>query len=251
MFEALKLFFSSKEKVNISSLGLIGVDMHSHLIAGIDDGVKTIDEAIEIILKLKSLGYRKIITTPHIMKGGYDNTPKIIHYEYNKLKEELARRNVIFPIEVASEYYLDETFLKLIVDEEKLLTFGDNYLLFELSYMTRPSNMETAFFEMNVAGYKPIMAHPERYPYLLDKDLKTFKKIKEAGIYLQLNLFSLLGYYGNPAQTIAQLLIDEEMIDFVGTDIHNSMQLNVLNDCLNNEYVEKIMNFKDLKNNLL
>lgn len=251
MFKSLKSLFSTKKKVNIESFSTIGVDMHSHLIANIDDGVNTVDEAIDIIIKLKSLGYKKIITTPHIMKGGYDNTPEIIISGYKKLKDEMERRNLIFPIEVASEYYLDETFLKLIANEEKLLSFGDNYLLFELSYMTRPNNMETAFFEMNVAGYKPIMAHPERYPYLLDKDLKNYKKIKEAGIYLQLNLFSLVGYYGKSAQQIAELLIDEEMIDFVGTDIHNPMQLDVLEACLQSEYVEKIMNYKGLKNNLL
>lgn len=251
MFKALKSLFSSKKKVNIESLAAIGVDMHSHLIANIDDGVNTIDEAIEIILYLKKIGYRKVITTPHTMKGGYDNTPEIITAGYERLKDEMERRNVMFPIEVASEYYLDETFIKRITDEEKLLTFKNNYLLFELSYMTRPNNMEKAFFEMNVAGYKPIMAHPERYPYLLDKDLNNYKKIKDAGIYLQVNLFSLVGYYGKSAQQIAKSLVDEEMVDFVGTDIHNPMQLEVLESCLQNEYVEKILNYKGLKNNLL
>ncbi|MFT4644071.1 MAG: protein-tyrosine phosphatase [Planctomycetota bacterium] len=251
MFEGLKSLFSSKKKINIESLAAFGVDIHSHLIADIDDGVNTIDEAIEILLKLKSLGYRKVITTPHTMKGGYDNTPEIILSGYDMLKEEMERRNFNFPIEVASEYYLDETFLKLLSDENKILTFGDNYLLFELSYITRPSNMETAFFEMNVAGYRPIMAHPERYPYLIDKDLTAYKKIKDAGIYLQLNLFSLVGYYGKPAQYTAERLIDADMIDFVGTDIHNPSQIDVLTSCLKSEYVEKLLNYKGLKNNLL
>ncbi len=251
MFGALKSLFSSKKDINIESLASIGVDIHSHLIANIDDGVKSIDEAIEIILKMKSLGYRKIITTPHTMKGGYDNTPKIIRSGLVDLKKELEKRKIDFSIEVASEYYLDETFYKLLKNEEEILTFGDKYLLFELSYMTKPNNMEEVFFEMNIAGYKPILAHPERYPFLASKNLDKYEKIKEAGIKLQLNLFSLVGYYGKPAQLIAEQLIDANMIDFVGTDIHNRVQLEVLASCLKSEYVEKIINFEGLKNNLL
>jgi len=251
MFAALKSLFSSKKVINIDSLEKIGVDMHSHLIADIDDGVNTIDEAIEIILQMKSMGYRKIITSPHIMRGGYDNTPEIILSGLENLKKELKNRNIDFPIEAASEYYLDETFARLILNEEKVLTMGDNYLLFELSYMTRPTNMETVFFEMNVAGYKPIMAHPERYPYLHNKTLSHYEKIKEAGILLQVNMFSLVGYYGIPAKKVAEQLIDAEMIDFIGTDIHNPSQLDVLNACMKSEYLDKLMNYKGLKNNLL
>lgn len=251
MFGALKSLFSKKKIVNITSLAPIGVDMHSHLIANIDDGVKTIDEAIEIILEMKSLGYNKIITTPHIMRGGYDNTPEIILSGLNDLTKELKKRNIDFTIEAASEYYLDETFVKLIKEEQEVLTFGDNYLLFELSYMTRPNNMESVFFDMNVAGYRPIMAHPERYPYLHTKNLDKYKKIKDAGIYLQLNLFSLVGYYGKPAKMIAEQLVDANMVDFVGTDIHNTSQLEVLKACLKSEYLEKLINSKKLKNNIL
>ncbi len=251
MFGVLKSFFSAKEIINIHSLKKIGIDMHSHLITDIDDGVNTIEEAIEIILYMKSIGYRKIITSPHIMKGGYDNTPEIILSGLDDLRTALKTKNIDFPIEAASEYYLDETFARLIRNEEKILTFGENYLLFELSYMTRPSIMETVFFEMNVAGYKPIMAHPERYPYLHNKTLSHYEKIKEAGILLQVNMFSLVGYYGLPAKKIAEQLIDAEMIDFVGTDIHNTSQLEVLKACLKSEYLEKLLNFKGLKNNLL
>jgi len=250
MFGALKSLFS-KKKVSIESFSTIGVDLHSHLIADIDDGVKTIDEAIEIILEIKSMGFKKIITTPHTMRGGYDNTPEIIKSGYSDLVKELKNRNIHFPIEVASEYYMDETFVKLIKDEKEILTFGDNYVLFELSYMSKHNNMETVFFDMNVAGYKPVMAHPERYPYLHTKTLDKYKKIKEAGIYLQINMFSLVGYYGKPAQKIAEQLIDAEMVDFIGTDIHNTTQLEILKSCLKSEYVEKIMNSKNLKNKLL
>lgn len=246
-----KSLFSRKKEVSIDSFKDIGVDMHSHLIANIDDGVKTIDEAIEIISLMKKLGYRKIITTPHIMLGGYDNTPEIIKNGKRNLVKALADRNIDFEIEAASEYYLDEHFIKLIRKEEEILTFGNNNVLFELSYMSRPSSMETTFFDLNVAGYRPILAHPERYPYLADKGLKEYEKIKNAGIMLQVNMFSLVGFYGKQPQVVAQDLINENMIDFVGTDIHNRMQLEVLEACLKSEYLEKLINSNQLKNNTL
>lgn len=246
-----KSLFSRKKEVSIDSFKDIGVDMHSHLIANIDDGVKSIDEAIEIISLMKKLGYRKIITTPHTMLGGYDNTPEIIRSGKEDLIKALAERNIDFEIEAASEYYLDEHFIKLIRKEEEILTFGNNNVLFELSYMSRPSSMETTFFDLNVAGYRPILAHPERYPYLADKGLKEYEKIKNAGIMLQVNMFSLVGFYGKQAQTVAQDLINENMIDFVGTDIHNRLQLEVLEACLKSEYLEKLINSNQLKNNTL
>lgn len=251
MFNFLKTIFKSEKQIYLESLESIGVDMHSHLIAGIDDGVKTIDEAIEIILFMKSIGYRKIITTPHTMLGGYDNTPEIILGGKEKLLAALKEKGIDFEIEAASEYYLDEHFIGLINNEEKILTFGNNQVLFELSYMSRPSSMETTFFDLNVNGYKPILAHPERYPYLADKGIEEYEKIIDAGISLQINMFSLVGFYGKQAQFIAQELIDNKMIDFIGTDIHNRAQLDVFKACLNSKYLEKLMVSGQLKNNTL
>lgn len=251
MFGIFKSLFSSNKSANIESLASIGVDMHSHLIAAIDDGVKTIDEAIEIILFMKSIGYRKIITTPHTMLGGYDNTPAIINNGKEKLIAELIKRNIDFPIEAASEYYLDEHLISLIEKEEEILTFGNKNLLFELSYISRSSSMEQTFFDMNVAGYYPILAHPERYPYLADKGISEYEKIKDAGIMLQINMFSLVGYYGKQAENVAKDLIDKEMVDFIGTDIHNKLQLEALKACLKSPYLEKLINSNKLKNNTL
>jgi protein-tyrosine phosphatase len=250
MFSRLKDIFSSKPKVNIESFGDFAVDMHSHLIAGIDDGVKTVEEAVEIIRKMKDLGYKKIITTPHIMSGGYNNSPETILPGLEKLREALQKAYINFPIEAAAEYYLDGNFEKLIA-ENKLLTFGDNHVLFELSYMYRPSGFESTVFELNASGYKPILAHPERYPYFFDKNLTMLKEVKDTGVYFQLNLFSLLGVYGRLSQEIARKLVDEEMVDFVGTDIHNSLQLGYLERCRQSSYVQKLLNNERLLNKTL
>lgn len=251
MFNIFKSIFSTQKKVQIESLESIGTDMHSHLIAGIDDGVKTIDEAIEIILFMKSIGYKKIITTPHTMLGGYDNTPEIILGGKEKLKAALKEKGIDFEIEAASEYYLDEHFTGLINNNEKILTFGKDYVLFEFSYMSRPSSMETTFFDLSVNGYRPILAHPERYPYLADKGLKEYIKIKDAGVLLQINMFSLVGFYGKQAQLLAHELIDHNMVDFIGSDIHNRLQIDAFKECLKSEYLLKLIESNQLKNNTL
>lgn len=251
MFNFFKSIFSAQKDIQIETLEAISVDMHSHLIAGIDDGVKSIDEAVEIILFMKSIGYKKMITTPHIMLGGYDNTPEIILDGKEKLQATLKNKGIDFEIEAASEYYLDEHFTGLINKGQKILTFGQNHVLFELSYMSRPSSMETTFFDLNINGYKPILAHPERYPYLANKGLEAYEKIKDAGILLQINMFSLVGYYGKQAQFIAQELIDNNLVDFVGTDIHNRGQLELFESCLKSKYLLKLIESNNLKNNTL
>ena len=251
MLNFLKTLFSKKKHSYLDSFSLLGTDIHSHLIANIDDGTKTIDESIDIILEMKSLGISKIITTPHTMKGGYNNTAKIITKGYKELIKELENRKIDIKIEVASEYYMDESFIKLLTNKNEILTFGDNYLLFEMSYMTKHSNMKSVFFDMNIAEYKPVLAHPERYPYLYGENLDKFKEIKKTGVLFQINLFSLVGYYGKSAKLVAEQLIDAEMVDFVGTDIHNTSQLKVLKSCLKSKYVNKILNYKNLKNQLL
>lgn len=251
MFSILKSLFSAKEKKVLHSLESINVDMHSHLIAGIDDGVKTIDEAIEIITFMQSIGYQKIITTPHIMLGGYDNTPAIINEGKTKLIKALADKKMAIQFEAAAEYYLDEHFINDIHNKNEILTFGKNNLLFELSYMTRSTSMETTFFDLNVAGFYPILAHPERYPYLAEKGLPAYEKIKDAGISFQINMFSLVGYYGKQAQAVAQDLITKNMVDYIGTDIHNSAQIAIFKSCLNSEYLAKILENDTLKNKFL
>jgi protein-tyrosine phosphatase len=205
---------------------------------------------VMIVQKMHALGYRKIITTPHIMAGGYNNSPETILPGLEILKHAVDRSGTDILLEAAAEYYLDGNFEKLI-ESEYLLTFGDKHVLFELSYMYKPSGLENTVFQLNAAGYKPILAHPERYPYLFDKDLKSFRKIKESGVYFQLNLFSLVGVYGAGSQDIGRKLIDAEMIDFVGTDIHNQHQMQYLDVLLKSSYVKKLLDSELILNKTL
>lgn len=193
-------------------------DLHSHLIPGIDDGVKTLEESIEIISKMKDLGFKKIITTPHIMSHRFPNTKEIILSKAKKVRKELKKRNIDIDFKAAAEYYFDEYFLEQI-EKNDLLTFNDNYILFELSYTLKPLGLEPTIQNLIERGYKPILAHPERYSFLYS-DYSKYDKLKSTGVKFQINLNSLIGFYGRNPKKAAKYLVDNAFVDFVGSDIH-------------------------------
>jgi len=225
----------------------IMVDMHSHVLPGIDDGAKTPQDSIILIRKMMELGIKKVIATPHIMVDFYRNTPETINNALNILKAELIKENIDIPVEAAAEHYFDETF-ETRVDEGRLLTMGDNYALFEFSFINKPPNAISVIQKMNDMGYKPILAHPERYPYM---DLEQFKNLHTWGCNFQLNTISLTGYYGRESKKIAESLIDNELIDFISSDMHHPKHAAALKDALRTTYIEKLLFDYPLKNTLL
>ena len=244
MFEKLFGFMRQKEyNYNYS------VDVHSHLIPGIDDGAKTMHDSILLISKLKELGFKKLITTPHIMRDKYPNSSQIIENGLQKLQEKLLEKGITIEIEAASEYFLDEYFLHL-VKERDILTFGDNYVLFELSYTSKPIFLESAIFELISAGYKPVLAHPERYIFL-HKNFEEYKWLKRKGLLFQINLNSFSGYYSKDVQKIANKLAEEGLIDFVGSDTHKMRQLEHLEKNLHSKVMEKIFKNNTILNDSL
>ena len=181
--------FSPKEKpLEPLDFSTLNTDMHSHLIPGIDDGAKTMEDSIALIKMLHSVGYTRLITTPHIMSDYYKNTPEIINAGLEQVREAIKIENIPVEIFAAAEYYLDDGFLQKL-EEEKLMTFGDNYLLVEISYINPPENIKEIFFRTRVAGYKPILAHPERYPFWYNS-FDEYRSIRDSGVLLQLNLNS-------------------------------------------------------------
>ncbi|HEY0244728.1 MAG TPA: CpsB/CapC family capsule biosynthesis tyrosine phosphatase, partial [Mucilaginibacter sp.] len=167
------------------------VDMHSHVLPGIDDGAQTPQESIALIKRMMDLGIKKIIATPHVMADYFKNTPETIAAALAILKAELEKEKIDIAIETAAEHYFDETFAAR-VDNKKLMTMGDNYCLFELSFISRPPNVIEVIQKMTKLGYKPILAHPERYPYM---DMDQLSIIHGWGCSLQLNTIALTGYY--------------------------------------------------------
>jgi protein-tyrosine phosphatase len=238
LFDFLKS--KSKEiKLEKMDLSWMHADMHSHLIPGIDDGSKTLEESIEMIIRLRDYGIKKIVTTPHIMSEFYKNTPEIILGGLEKIKQGLQNSSIDMEISAAAEYYLDEFFLERLRNGEKLLTVYKNHVLVETGFVSKPLMMVEIFFEMEMNGYKPVLAHPERYQYLA-QDKKLLHELLDRDIFFQLNLLSLTGFYSKHVQAFADLLVREGKIKYLGTDTHNHRYLDALEILPESKYYDKI-----------
>ncbi|WP_456459659.1 tyrosine-protein phosphatase [Reichenbachiella sp.] len=201
------------------------MDLHSHLIPGIDDGVKSWDESLSILSQLNELGYKKVITTPHIIQNYYPNTPDSIRQGTIELNKKIAEIDLSISVEAGAEYYLDDHFAKQVKNKQELLSFADGYILIETPFMNKPLFLEETIFNLQANGFKPILAHPERYTYL-QNNLELVHSLTSLGLFMQVNISSLTGYYSKEAQKLAKYLIDTNQIHFLASDIHNQKHLN-------------------------
>jgi len=233
-------FFKKNQLEDIFFGSSFKTDMHSHLLPGIDDGAKDLDQSLTLIKELILSGYEKLITTPHIMSDFYKNTPEIISNKLIELQEHLSENNINIKIDAAAEYFLDEWLMERIRQNEKLLTFGDNFILFETSFINKSSFLLEAIFLMQTQNYKPVLAHPERYIYF-HNDFQSIKNLYDKNVFLQININSLTGYYGKEAKTIAEKLIDNKMVSFAGTDCHAEKHILSLQKVYKSKYYEKLV----------
>ena len=246
MFGLFKKSAPKEAEIDFSALA---VDLHSHMIPGVDDGAQTVEESVALVNSMKDLGFRKIITTPHIMADYYRNTRDTIERGLDILRGELNRLNIDMPVEAAAEYYLDETFDNKL-QKGDMMTMGDGFLLFEISFVNFPQNMFETIERIKDKGYKPILAHPERYPYLFDS-IDNYRRIKESGCYLQLNTISLTGYYGKATQKVAEELVDNMLIDFISSDMHHLKHAGALKRSLSLPHVRTLLTDYQLQNTML
>ena len=239
------LFFKKKE-IPLNEFFPKGfVDIHSHLLPGIDDGAQDLETSIALIQKMSSYGIKNFITTPHILGDLYPNTPKIIKSKLKEVKDELLKRNITdITIDAAAEYMMDEQFSAIIEKDEEILTLKDNLVLVEMSYFSPPINLYDTLFQLQLKGYKPVLAHPERYNSY-HTNFQNYYKLKRAGCLFQLNLLSLTEQYGKYVQKTAEKLLKENMYDFVGTDTHHQNHLQLL------EKVGTKKNFKNIEQLML
>lgn len=240
-------FFKKRDSPTSVNYESIAVDMHSHVLPGIDDGAQDVNQSIDLIVRMMESGIKKIIATPHVMADYYRNTPETIGNALAILKAELKRQMIDIEIESAAEHYFDETF-ETRVNEHKLFTMGDNYALFELSFISLPLNVIGVIQRMKELGYKPILAHPERYSYL---DIEQLKNLRDWGCDLQINTISLTGYYGKEAKKMAEAMVDNEIVDFISSDMHHLRHANAFRKALDNTYVQRLLQDYPLKNILL
>lgn len=245
----LSKIFQSEPKLDPVNLSVFKSDIHSHLIPGIDDGSPNMEISIKMVKKFVELGYEKIVTTPHVMCDYYQNTPDKILKGLDQLREELQKQNINVDISAAAEYNLDDG-LQALIDKKEILTFGDNHVLFELPFMQEPRNLQEIIFNFQMAGYKPILAHPERYTFWYDS-FERYDELKSRGVLLQMNLLSLTNHYSPQTRKIAEKMVDANLVDAVGTDCHRIEHLMLLEDNLNLKHIHKLANQEKLFNKTL
>ena len=202
------------------------VDIHNHILPGIDDGAKNAEESVELIRAFGEFGVTNFICTPHIMNGYYENNPKTIKDSYQELSKKLIEERINVHVDFAAEHMIDDNFENILEDNQVML-LGENHLLIEMSYLQPSLNFDVSVKKIQERQIFPVLAHPERYAYL-HKDLSKYKYYKSAGIKFQLNLLSIAGYYGNEIKKTALKLLEQNMYDFVGSDVHHSNHLKFL-----------------------
>ena len=220
-------FFSKPKKVLKDLIPDNHIDIHSHLLPGIDDGAKNFDDTLGLTKALIELGITEIITTPHIIQHVWENTSQGILSKKDETVLSLENRNVTIPFKAAAEYLMDDQFVKLFQSNE-LLTLKDNYVLVEMSYINAPIQLYSILFDLQVAGYIPVLAHPERYLFY-HNNFSEYNKLKKAGCLFQLNMLSVVGYYGSEITKITEQLLQKGMYDYIGSDVHHDKHIDAFN----------------------
>lgn len=215
--------FKKKSSSNID-YSAVGTDMHSHLLPGIDDGSAAAEDSLAFMKGLQELGYKKFVTTPHIMADLYPNTTATIEAAFEKIKQ--AGGNDV-PLMPAAEYMLDESFDELIRRGVQLRCIHESTVLVEFSFVTAPLDFKEKIFNLQMSGYQPLLAHPERYLYF-SGNKAVYDELKSAGCQFAVNLLSFTGYYGKGSTELAQYLFKKDYIDYLGTDLHHQRHLDAL-----------------------
>lgn len=245
-------FFKKSGKLVEPDLSFIGVDMHSHLLPNIDDGLQELESSVSFIRDLKELGYRKLICTPHILSDLYPNSPETILPKLELVREALKTANVDIQVDAAAEYMIDHMFSELLAKSKKedLLTISGDYILVEMSYLSPSPNFEQTIFDLRMLGLHPIIAHPERYSYY-HHQFEQYERFKDLGCKLQVNLLSLSGVYGPNVKKTAERLFKNEMVDFLGTDMHHDRHLAMLKNLATKKEFYDLVSSAELLNNTL
>ncbi|MBP1539282.1 MAG: capsular biosynthesis protein [Prevotella sp.] len=189
-------------------------DYHSHILPGVDDGIKTMTDSLAVLSYYEQLGIREVWLTPHIMED-IPNTTDALRQRFNELTEAYSGT---ITLHLASENMLDALFEERL-DDGDLLPMGPrgDHLLVETSYFSPPMDLYGILDKIMHKGIRPILAHPERYVYM---DKADYQRLKEMGVKFQINITSLVGAYGKEAKDKAEMMLKEKWVDLTGTDIH-------------------------------
>lgn len=227
------------------------VDIHSHLLPEYDDGVSSFDQAIELILELEKLGFEKLILTPHIMKSYYEYPIEALQKQFSELRLWLKKADSPMQLALGAEYYLDDYFFGLLEKKAPLLLLDDSQklILVECAIISQPEFIIDATKRIKQAGYTPILAHPERYSFFKN-DIESLKLLRKYGLHFQININSLVGFHSKPSQQIAESLISNRLVSYLGTDCHNYTQIIQLTKAMQTNAYEMAVRLGVLNNEL-
>lgn len=204
------------------------IDIHSHILPGIDDGAKTTEDSLRLLRKMRKLGIRNFVCTPHVIEGIWDNSSETILRVCEKLNQDIRTTPELADVEIraAAEYMMDDNF-HMLLQQQDILPIKDEKILVEMSYLAPPENLFETIAEIQIKGFIPILAHPERYSFY-HENLGVYEQLKAAGCFFQINMMSLTNYYGKEVHDCALWLLRQNMIDFVGSDLHHMRHMGVI-----------------------
>lgn len=241
--------FRLKNNNNILDYSFLGMDIHNHILPGLDDGALDLIETQKIIIELKKIGFSGTFTTPHIKEDLYQNTTEIVTNKFNSVNSNLPIEISHFIKGTAAEYFLDNGF-KNLRQKKDLLAIDNKYVLIEMGFLEISPILENEIFQLQLNGYTPILAHIERYLYL-SSDISYCIQLLNMGCHFQLNLFSLVGYYGKKVQKFALELFKLELYQWAGTDLHNINQIGMLLELKDYKLFKKLVHYPFLNSSLL
>lgn len=241
------MFFFKNKHTATPDYSALGIDIHSHLLPGIDDGSPDLDTSLSLIRGLQELGFERLITTPHVMGDMYPNTPGIIQGRLSEVNGRMAEEGFSFELQAAAEYFLDDQLAPQIEASTPLLSFCGNHVLCEFSMMSPTMGIKEMIFQLQMQGYRVVIAHPERYIYL-EANKRFYEELKDMGCLFQLNLLSLGPAYGKTVQSLCQYLLKNKFYDLAATDLHNLHHLQLLRDPKLMEGLNRLMDVCPVRN---
>ncbi|TDQ09950.1 tyrosine-protein phosphatase [Pedobacter metabolipauper] len=217
------MFSFFKKKNIVDHIEWLGIDVHSHLLPGIDDGSPDPETSVRLVKGLQDIGFSKFYCTPHIFTELYPNSRETIIPALELAKSALHQAGMNVEIYAAAEHMMDETF----TIDKNMMCLENEHILVEMSYLSEYPNVEQAIFDLQLKGYHVILAHPERYNFYHNNRAR-YQRLKDMGVLFQMNLLSVGGYYGKDVKTTAEYLLKQKLYDLAGTDMHHEKHLNAL-----------------------
>lgn len=224
------------KKQDVSGTLFYDTEVHCHILPGIDDGSPDVETSVALVSQLKGWGIRRIVTTSHVTESSFENTPETIRAAYDSLRKALDEKGIDMEIHLSAEYRMDENFLRQL-KEGVLLPFPGNYLLIENSFFQPFWEIRELVFDLQLKGYIPVLAHPERYMYYHSTP-QIYKELHDQGCLFQVNLLSLSGYYYPEVKAMAWKLLEQGMVDMIGSDMHHMQHA---------EHITKYLGSKEYK----